>query len=146
MATSDANTYILDVRTDAEWRWVGHPGVNGTGEGTEGTYSIADQTANISYKIFKRDDFIVNPRFIKDVNKLFAGNKNITIITMCRSGSRSVAAAEALEAAGYTNVYNMETGFEGDKDANKYRTINGWKVNGLPYTASGTGEYEYKNK
>lgn len=142
MATTEQNTFILDVRTDAEWRWVGHPGVNGTGEGSEGTYNLDDQTVNISYKIFVKDNFVVNPSFISDIEDMFGDNKDIKIITMCRSGKRSVDAAAALEAAGYTSVYNMQTGFEGDKDANKYRTINGWKNDGLPYTASGTDEYD----
>ena len=55
MATSTPNVYIVDVRTDAEWRWVGHPGVNKLGEGAEGTFSIADTTVNIPYKIFKKE-------------------------------------------------------------------------------------------
>jgi rhodanese-related sulfurtransferase len=72
---------------------------------------------------------------------------------MCRSGVRSIDAAKALEAAGYTNVSNMLYGFEGTKvDDNGYRTINGWKNANLDnpvlpgHTSSvGAGDY-YKEK
>ena len=47
----------------------------------------------------------------------------------------------ALEAAGYTSVMNMLTGFEGGKDSDGYRTVNGWKVDGLPYNYSRDGGY-----
>jgi rhodanese-related sulfurtransferase len=58
---------------------------------------------------------------------------------MCRSGQRSVEALKDLENAGYKNLYNMKYGFEGSTDINGYRTLNGWKVEGLPYTFSGAG-------
>ena len=100
---------------------------------------------NVVYEVYhegysKGDVLIVNTQFVKDVERLLS--KDAVIITMCRSGKRSVAAAEALEDAGFTNVYNMLTGFEGVKDANGYRTENGWKVDGLPYNYSGVGDYK----
>lgn len=133
-ATSDADTYILDVRTIAEWQWVGHPGKNKLGDGAE----LDGKVVNISYKIEKKGETILNPSFMNEINELFAGNPNLTLITMCRSGKRSVAAATLLEAAGY-NVQNMVTGFQGGKDSNGYRTVNGWALDGLPYSYSGAG-------
>ena len=122
--------YILDVRTDAEYIWVGHPNV--------------ENVLNLSYKIEQKGSFITNPSFISDVDELFGAAKDSMIITMCRSGKRSVAAALALEAEGYTNVYNMLDGFEGGgKDAYGYRTINGWKNSGLPGHTSKVGAYDY---
>jgi len=138
MAATEPNTYIIDVRSDAEWSWVGHPGVNKQGEGL-GLYG---KVINVSYKIFHEDQFVVNPHFANDLNFFFRKNKKIKLITMCRSGLRSVAAAQALEADGYTVVYNMESGFEGGKDANGYRTVNGWKNDRLPYIASADSEYD----
>jgi len=135
MAATDANTYILDVRTEAEWRWVGHPGANKLGEGA----ALDGKVVNISYKIFKKKSFINNPSFLSEVGEIFDSNPNVVLINMCRSGKRSVAASEALEDAGYTNVYNMVTGFEGGKDAAGYRTVNGWKMDGMPYSYSGAG-------
>lgn len=133
--------FILDVRTPEEWNWVGHPGENKLCEGAE----LQGYVLNVAYKVYhkgysKGDVLIVNTQFVKDVKRLL--NKDVAIITMCRSGKRSVMAAEALEAADFTNVYNMLTGFEGGKDDAGYRTINGWKVDGLPYNYSGVGDYK----
>ena len=122
-ATTDPNVYILDVRTPAEWKWVGHPGENKLGEGAE----LNDKVVNIPYKIENGEGLIVNPSFLDDVDYLFGSNPNAVIINMCRSGSRSVAASNALDQHGYMNVYNMLQGFEGGKDERGYRTVEGWK-------------------
>lgn len=134
MATTDANAYILDVRTIAEWQFVGHPGANKADEGTD----LDGKVVNISYKIDMKGALVVNPSFMSEINELFAGNPNVTLIAMCRSGKRSVAAAGLLEAAGY-NVKNMVTGFQGGKDVYGYRTVSGWVNAGLPYSYSGAG-------
>ena len=133
--------FILDVRTPQEWNWVGHPGENKFGEGAE----LQGYVLNVAYKVYhegysKGDVLIVNSQFVKDVKRLL--NKDDAIITMCRSGCRSGKAALALEDAGFTNVYSMENGFEGQKDIRGYRTINGWKVDDLPYNYSGVGDYK----
>ncbi len=54
---------------------------------------------------------------------------------------RSVKAAIALEEAGY-KASNILTGFEGGTDARGYRLVNGWAINGLPYTFNAAGAYE----
>ena len=133
--------FILDVRTPQEWNWVGHPGINKLGDGAY----LEGYVLNVAYMVYhegysKGDVLIVNTQFVKDVERLL--NKDAVIITMCRSGQRSVSAALALEAAGYTNVNNMLTGFEGGTDNKGYRTINGWKIDGLPYNYSGVGDYK----
>jgi rhodanese-related sulfurtransferase len=135
MVAYGENVYILDCRTEAEWRYVGYPGENKIGEGD----LLEGKVLNISYKIWKKKNFIVNPSFIKDVEEIFEDKENVVLITMCRSGKRSVDSAIALEEAGYANVYNMVTGFEGGKDMYGYRTVNGWKVDGLPYAYDGGG-------
>ena len=133
--------FILDVRTPQEWNWVGHPGQNKLDEGDY----LTGHVLNVAYKVYHEgyssgDILIINNQFVKDVKRLL--NKDAVIITMCRSGKRSAEAAAVLEAAGFTNVYNMLTGFEGEKDESGYRTINGWKVDGLPYNYSGIGNYK----
>ena len=133
--------FILDVRTPQEWNWVGHPGQNKLGDGA----NLEGYVLNVAYEVYhegykKSDVLIVNTQFVKDVKRFL--NKDATIITMCRSGSRSNKAAMALESADFTNVYNMLTGFEGGKDDAGYRTINGWKEDGLPYTYTGVGAYK----
>lgn len=134
-ATTDANTYIIDVRTAAEWDWVGHPGADKLGNGSD----LDGKVINLSYKIEYKKDFIINPSFLSDIQGLFTDPAAVTLVTMCRSGKRSVAAAEALEAAGFVSVKNMVTGFQGGKDAFGYRTVSGWVNDGLPYTYSGEG-------
>ena len=63
-----------------------------------------------------------------------------TILAMCRSGGRSAIAANLLAQAGFTNVYNVVDGMEGDavKDPDSLflgqRLVNGWKNSGLPWT------------
>lgn len=136
LATTDATVFILDVRTPAEWLWVGHPGANKLDEGA----ALAGKVINISYKIDYRGGLIINPSFTEDVAEMFEGVDNPTLITMCRSGKRSVAAATLLEANGYAAL-NMVTGFQGGKDAAGYRNVSGWAVNGLPYSYSSTGVY-----
>ena len=133
--------YILDVRTQEEWMWVGHPGINKQGDGA----NLEDHVLNISIAIYKKKKYrktgllVENRRFAKDAQKLLAHDD--IIITMCRSGGRSILAALALEEAGFTNVYNMQTGFEGSSDSNGYRAVNGWKIDGLPYNHSAEGMY-----
>jgi len=138
---ADEGAFILDVRTPQEWNWVGHPGQNKAGDGDY----LEGYVLNVAYEVYhegysKGDVLIVNTQFVKDVKRLL--DKNAVIITMCRSGSRSVKAADTLTGAGFINVYNMQTGFEGDKDNFGYRTMNGWKVDGLPYNYSGVGDYK----
>ncbi len=121
---------ILDVRTASEFIWVGHPNIG--------------NVVNISYKVDRKDEFVVNPAFICDVDKLYGAAPDTRIITMCRSGKRSVDAAAALEDAGYTNVASMIDGFQGGgKDEFGYRTVNGWMNSGLPGHTSKIGAGDY---
>ncbi len=137
LAASSPNVFILDVRTIAEWTWVGHPGVNKSGAGSQ----LDGKVVNISVMIDINNELVDNPFFIRSVENMFQDKENVTLITLCRSGGRSVTAAKALEAAGYTNVMNMVTGFEGGTDGDGYRTLKGWKVDGLPYNNSSVGGY-----
>jgi len=134
-AVETGGAYIVDVRTDAEFIWVGHPslGIND------------DKLVNISSKIEQKGAFINNPSFISDMDGIFGSAKGTHIITMCRSGQRSLEAAIALEAAGYTNVSNMLDGFEGGKkDANGNRNVNGYKnIPGHKVHTSAVGAEDY---
>lgn len=144
LASDDPNAYILDVRTEAEWQWVGHPGPNqlgaaGPNKREEGAL-LLNKVVNISYEIEKDGVLVVNENFIKHVNKAFRDKPNATLITICRSSVRSAKAAVLLEATGYGGqVYNTLTGFEGSADSRGYRTGSGWVNNGLPYSYVGLG-------
>jgi rhodanese-related sulfurtransferase len=138
IVTTDANAFILDVRTFAEWRWVGHPGENGLGEGAD----LNGKVINIAYFIEKKGQFpVLNGSFLNDVDEFFEDYPDVTLITMCREGIRGAFAAAFLEKeenGGY-NVMNMGEAFQGTADARGYRTENGWVVRGLPYTNAGPG-------
>lgn len=79
-----------------------------------------------------------NPNFVRLMQQRFKSEDSIVLL--CRSGNRSALAAKKLIAAGFTNVYNMVDGFEGDKVADKAspdfgkRTLNGWRNAKLQWT------------
>jgi rhodanese-related sulfurtransferase len=102
-------TYLVDVRSIAEYYLVGHPFWNET-----------------------RQDFERNENFARDIQARF--KKNDVLVFICRSGGRSRRAAEAALEAGFAEVYNVDEGFEGEKDENGLRTIGGWRNRGLPHT------------
>jgi rhodanese-related sulfurtransferase len=56
------------------------------------------------------------------------------VVLLCRSGKRSAAAAEAAAKAGFTQVYNVLEGFEGDLDSQNQRgDVGGWRYWNLPW-------------
>ena len=87
--------------------------------------------ALISWQIFPQ--MAVNPDFVAQMRQ--AGlTPDHDIYFLCRSGVRSLAAANAAAAAGYPNVHNIADGFEGNPDAQGHRgTQGGWKAEGLPW-------------
>lgn len=60
--------------------------------------------------------------------------KNDPIVVICRSGERSARAADLLNSLGYTKVYTVLYGFEGELSAKGRRNLNGWKNDGLPWS------------
>jgi rhodanese-related sulfurtransferase len=112
---------LIDVRTDAEWNFVGVPDLDPAGKQT---VLIAWQ----AYPTMQR-----NPSFTEDLKRVGLTPEN-HIYFICRSGARSMAAAEAAQAAGFPHVYNVADGFEGPVDAEGHRgSAGGWKAEGLPW-------------
>jgi rhodanese-related sulfurtransferase len=112
---------LIDVRTDAEFAFVGGPDPD----------AIDNPFHKICWIVFPAMDR--NPHFEDAVREAVA-DKAAPIAFLCRSGQRSAAAAKAMTALGYTRCYNIAEGFEGDKNADNHRgTVNGWKVRGLPW-------------
>jgi len=153
-ASTEANVYILDVRSGQEWRWVGHPGPNGLadskGKGLSFNSGAAleGKVVNIAYKL---DDgaggLFDNYAFDTDVIDRFKDSTNYVLLTLCRTGVRALAAAEQLGELSYT-TYRIEHGFQGDaNDEAKpgpdtlYRDVNGWVNSKLPYNDDKTGAY-----
>ena len=94
-----------------------------------------------------------NKNFVADMNAALKDKgltKKDTVILMCRSGDRSAKAVNLLAKNGYTKVYTVVTGFEGDKaKKGKHkgkRALNGWKNDGLPWTYSQDKDRMYLTK
>lgn len=111
------NAVLLDVRTQAEWTFVGVPDLAGC-RFVEWTSWPTGQP---------------NPNFVASATEGLVADQPIVVI--CRSGGRSAAAANVLSAAGFTEVYNVADGFEGDLDAQGHRS-GGWRGSGLPWRQS----------
>jgi rhodanese-related sulfurtransferase len=120
-------TFIVDVRTRAEYEFVGHP-------------DTPIGVANIPYMFYA--GWTPNKNFINDVTAQF--KKTDRLILMCRSGQRAHHAASTLMKAGFENIYYMTDSFEGPKDKDGYRTVSGWKVRKLPYTYKLQDDLIYK--
>ncbi len=121
LLTDDENSVLIDVRTDAEWNYVGVPNLE----------SIGKDIICISWLIFPGN--MPNDSFMNQVHE--AGIKpDQTILLLCRSGQRSVSAAVALTDGGFSKAFNILEGFEGEKDHEERRgQLGGWKVSNLPW-------------
>ena len=94
---------FIDCRSDAEFYFVGHP---------VGANHVAWQDG---------PEWALNPHFVGEVRMLAGNSTDRPVVLICRSGKRSAAAAQALEAAGFTRTINVVHGFEGDLAANHQR-------------------------
>ena len=77
-----------------------------------------------------------NPRFVRELEAKLAkdGGKDAVVLLLCRSGKRSALAAEAAAKAGFTQVFNVLEGFEGEIDALQQRGHgDGWRFHHLPW-------------
>lgn len=121
LLAADPRAVLVDVRTRAEWAYVGVPDLGGLGK----------EPLFVSWQVFP--DMRVNEDFCRQVAAVGAG-PDTPLLFLCRSGVRSRSAAIAMTAAGFTCCYNVGTGFEGDRDEARHRaTVGGWKVDGLPW-------------
>ncbi len=132
---------FVDIRTKGEFQFLGTP-------------TIIDQ--NIPYMEIddptswdkKNNRYTMSPNsdFVGAVDALAARmkhGKSDPIILMCRSGDRSPRAADLLQQAGYTKVYSVVDGFEGDMSPAGRRDVNGWKNANLPWTYKITEDKAY---
>lgn len=126
----DKTARLIDVRTQAEWTFVGCPDLSGLGH----TLICAEWASfpNMS----------INPHFADAVIEQIGPGLPGPLLFLCRSGVRSLYAAEAVEnlyaQRGHTvDCKSVAEGFEGDKDATGQRsTRNGWKYRGLAWRQS----------
>jgi rhodanese-related sulfurtransferase len=74
-----------------------------------------------------------NPRFVRELEAKV--RKDQTVLLLCRSGKRSALAAEAAAKAGFSNVFNVLEGFEGELNDQQQRgSADGWRFRGLPWS------------
>lgn len=117
----DARAVLVDVRTEAEWTFVGRPDLSELGR----------EPLLISWQTFP--GMQPNDGFV-DAVRTAVPETDRTLLLLCRSGQRSHHAAVALSAAGYQDCRNISDGFEGPKDDAGHRnTVSGWRANGLPW-------------
>ncbi|MGA6826416.1 rhodanese-like domain-containing protein [Nitrospira sp. NS4] len=121
---------LIDVRTPEEYLFVGHPTM-----AWKIPFAMQVYEWDAEKKQFPMKPL---PDFVSRVSEV--AKPDDTIMVMCRSGSRSAMAVNLLAKAGFTRVYNITDGMEGDavKDSNSVfvgqRLVNGWKNSGLPWT------------
>ena len=119
--SEDPQAQMVDVRTDAEWAYVGFPDLT----------PIGKRIVPVSWQVFP--SMQVNPAFVEEL-RVAGFLPEHRIFFLCRSGVRSLHAATAAIAAGFPYSYNIADGFEGPPDEDGHRgTVAGWKVEGLPW-------------
>jgi rhodanese-related sulfurtransferase len=118
---NDPKAQLLDVRTQAEWNFVGLPDLS----------PIGRRVHCVEWQGFPTG--ARNSGFVAEASRAL-DDPTTQVIVICRSGARSRAAAIALTQAGFAQAFNISDGFEGDPDSEGHRNnINGWKASGLPW-------------
>lgn len=124
----DARAILIDVRTQAEWAFVGLPDIEATGRPllTEEWQHFPGGVANTDFA-----DSVASKLREAGVPD------EAPVLCLCRSGQRSAAAAAALTQKGFQACFNVSGGFEGPLDADGHRGVaGGWKASGLPWRQS----------
>jgi rhodanese-related sulfurtransferase len=128
LAAGDAA--LIDVRTRAEWAFVGLPDLSPAGA----------QPVLVEWRSYPA--MTGNPAFLDQLLEAFGGRPPARLLFLCRSGGRSqeaaLAVSESLAERGLSaECCNVAEGFEGDLDGEGRRgSVNGWKVRGLPWRQS----------
>ncbi|HSG11655.1 MAG TPA: rhodanese-like domain-containing protein [Gammaproteobacteria bacterium] len=123
MLEANQRVVMIDVRSSMEYLFVGHP------------------RGSVHVPWIDAPSWTVNPDFITEVRKVMLGGIGIgehgddaPVVLICRSGKRSLEAGKLLINNGFTTVYNVEEGFEGELDGEHHRsTVGGWRFHGLPW-------------
>jgi rhodanese-related sulfurtransferase len=128
-----AKVLFLDVRTRAEAMYVGMAsGVDALVPYVEHQELMTDWDAQRGmYRLEPLQDFVpeVNRRRMQK-----GLTKADVVVLMCRSGDRSSRGANRLADDGFTQVWTVVDGFEGDMGKDGRRGLNGWKNAGLPWS------------
>ena len=112
---------LIDCRSSMEFLFVGHP------------------IGAIHVAWIDEPDWEINPNFAIEVRKALqsrptSSGDETPVLVICRSGKRSLDAGKVLLQAGFTTVYNVAEGFEGERNEKHQRsTVGGWRFHGLPW-------------
>ena len=123
LLAQDPEAVLVDCRTEAEWRFVGVPD----------TTSLRRE---VVYVEWNRSDGSHNDGFVDDLVASGVTPGERPVVFLCRSGNRSIGAAEAATEAGILPSFNVLDGFEGDVGPDGHRGTTGWKAVGLPWRQS----------
>ena len=119
----DPRAILVDIRSSMEYLFVGHP------------------VGAVHLPWIDEPDWDINPHFVAEVRKLMLGGAVCDvedgcapIVLICRSGKRSLEAGKVLLAAGLSNIFHIDEGFEGElNDVHQRSSIGGWRFHGLPW-------------
>lgn len=158
MLNTVPDTYMIDVRTRAEYQFVGHPVMAYLFPYRFLTSEFGKENEEHAYRLTPK-----NSAFVDEISKVFKKGDNLLIIG--RDGTRSAEAAKALIGSGFQKIFDVEDGFEGAefpdfKDSNrhkfyrqlakrnkihgyKHRRHYGWQWWGLPWTYEIDPKYVY---
>ncbi|HTX94077.1 MAG TPA: rhodanese-like domain-containing protein [Mycobacterium sp.] len=123
LLNDNPDAVLVDVRTDAEWRFVGVPDLSSLGRAAvfiEWNTTDGKRNDNFADELRDRMPPVEN-----------AGER--PVIFLCRSGQRSIGAAQAATGVGITPAFNVLDGFEGPLNAQGHRGESGWRAVGLPW-------------
>lgn len=126
----EPDAILVDVRTKAEWTFIGLPDLSGLGR----------SVIPVEWTTFPA--MTPNDRFVEQLRQAAGGDLPDHCLFICRSGARSMYAAHAVAGAAAAQgrtirCTNVAEGFEGDLNSEGHRgTLNGWKVHGLPWRQS----------
>jgi rhodanese-related sulfurtransferase len=121
MLQREPDAVLVDVRSEAELRYVGVPDLA----------SLDKQTVFVCWQNYP--GMRHNANFVSEVAAAGVGPGH-KVLLLCRSGARSREAAIALTAKGYQTCYNVAGGFEGPRDEGRHRgKSDGWKAASLPW-------------
>jgi rhodanese-related sulfurtransferase len=128
LITNEPASVLVDVRTQAEWSFVGIPDLSDAGK----------EPVLLEWQRYPA--MSVDPAFAATLSTALeerGTGKDDAILFLCRSGARSLAAARALASLGFNRCLNISGGFEGPPDSSRQRGhLDGWKAKGLPWVQS----------
>lgn len=123
---AEPTAVLIDVRTRAEWTFVGLPDLS----------SIGKRVITVEWQTFP--DNSIDPAFSERLKAALAATgagPETEMYFICRSGGRSRMAAQSMAAAGYQQCLNIADGFEGPLDGQRHRgAVSGWKASGLAWS------------